>query len=232
MKGKFSERLLVGVTGCKEGDWKNKLKEIEQRKISKIALFLERFERYQRDKIYDSLLNSVVKKIPLVHIRHDMVKEELDFLSKNFDSTYFTIHEDHFEILEKWKGYHKNLYLEMNTDNFVSNLVKVKRIGGFCIDLSHFKVAEQKSSEDFNYVLQYRESHEYFVCNHLNGYSYEKNTDLHMVRDVKDLDYLKSLPKFLFGKWIGLEMDNSISGQLKFKKHIEKILEKNFQYLS
>lgn len=222
----FSKRIIVGITGYKDIHWQSKLKEIKKYKIVEVALFLERFKRDQRQKIYKALLNSNIKKIPLVHISNDMTKKELNFLVKHFSSKYFTIHEDSFKILKKWRGYYKKLFLEMNTDNFVSHSVKVNKIGGFCVDLAHFKVEEEKWSKEFEYIIQKRKEPNLFACNHLNGYSYKKNTDLHTIKSLKDFDYLKTLPKFLFGNKIGLECDNSISEQLKFKKYLVKMLNK------
>lgn len=220
----FSKRILVGITGFREKDWKNKLKEIDKFKITKVSLFLERFSRKQREKIYQALLDSRIKEIPLVHIRNDMKKEELAFLSKNFGSSYFTIHEDGFKIMKKWRGFYKDLYLEMNTDSFISQSVRVERIGGFCVDLSHFKIEAAKWSKEFEYIFKRRKTLHYFDCNHLNGYSPEKNTDLHRVKSLKDFDYLKTLPEFLFGDVIALEVDNSIAEQLKFKKYLSELL--------
>ncbi len=218
----FSKRILVGVTGNKNIHWQNHLKEIEEYKISKITLFLELFENNQRQNIYKALLNSNIKEIPLVHIRHDMVKEELKFLINHFNSKYLTIHEDSFDILTKWKGYYKKLFLEMNKDNFIAKNVQVEKIGGFCVDLSHFKSAQEKWSKEFEYTI--KKPKRFFACNHLNGYSYKKNTDLHTIDKLSDFDYLKTLPKFLFGKVIAIEVFNSISEQLKFKEYILKIL--------
>ena len=224
----FSKRIFVGITGNKDVHWKQKLKEIDELKISKIALFLQRFNKNQRDNIYKSLLSSEIKEIPLVHIRHDMEKDELLFLLKNFGSYYFTIHEDSFNILNKWWGFYKKLYLEMNTDNFVSNSVRVSKIGGFCVDLSHFKVEQEKWSKEFDYILKRRNISRYFACNHLNGYSYDKNTDLHTIESLNDFDYLKSLPQFLFGNIIGIETENSIPEQLQSKEYVVKSLNKIF----
>ncbi len=228
VKRNFSKRILVGITGFREKDWKSKLKEVDKFEITKVSLFLERFGRRQREKIYQALLDSKIKDIPLVHIRHDMDKKELAFLAKNFGSSYFTIHEDGFRIMKKWKGFYKDLYLEMNYDGFVPSSVEVARIGGFCIDLSHFKAAATEWSEDFDYVFERRETYHYFDCNHLNGYDPKKNTDMHMVKSLKDFDYLKTLPKFLFGDIIALETDNSIAEQLKFKKYLSKLLNNLF----
>ncbi len=224
MSNNLKKRIIVSITGNENIHWQSKLREIEKHKISKVALFLTRFKKRQRINIYKALLGSNIKEIPLVHIRNDMDREELKFLNKNFNSCFFTIHENSFNILKKWKGYYKKLFLEPNFDNFISKKVKIKKIGGFCIDLSHFKVAKQKYSKEFEYVIEKRKNQSLFVCNHLNGYSFEKNIDLHTIRKLSDFNYLKTLPKFLFGKIIAIETENSISEQLKFKKYLIKLL--------
>lgn len=220
----LSKRILVSITGSREEDWKFKLAEIEKHKMKKIALFVEMFEKSQRKKIYSALLSSSVKKIPVVHIRHDMTGQEFTFLEKKFKTKCFTIHESSFKHLKKWRGFYKKLFLELNYDGVVPGNVDVGEIGGFCVDLSHFKAAEEKFSEDFLYVIERRKTRGYFKCNHLNGYSYKKNTDLHTVKKLSEFNYLKTLPEFLFGKYIALEVNNGISEQLKFKEHIVRLL--------
>ncbi len=116
----------------------------------------------------------------------------------------------------------------MNYDDVVDSFVRIKKIGGFCIDFSHFKAAEEKWSKEFEYILKRRKKSWLFGCNHLNGYSYEENTDLHTVRSLKSFNYLKTLPEFLFGQAIGIETNNSITEQLKFKKYLVKMLNKLF----
>tara|TARA_Y100000031_G_C8243281_1_gene396757 strand:+ start:516 stop:986 length:471 start_codon:yes stop_codon:yes gene_type:complete len=155
-----------------------------------------------------------------------MDKWELEFLVKNFKSKYLTIHESSFNNLKEWKGLHKKLFLEMNYDNKVFKNSKVEKIGGFCIDLSHFKASLARWTHDFEYVTKKENIHKYFKCNHINGYSKSWKKDLHTVRSLKEFDYLKTLPKFIFGKVIAIETFNGISDQLKFKKYLTKILRK------
>lgn len=216
-------KVLIGVTGNKEAHWKEKLREIDSFDITEAALFLECFELGQRKRIYEALLSSDIKKIPLVHIRNDMDKGELVFLAKNFSTKYFTIHEDSFEVLSGWDGFYKNLFLEMNADNFIPGCVNIDKIGGFCIDLSHFMVAKGRNSAEYDYIVK-RKKMPYFACNHLNGYSPERNVDMHTINDISDFDYLKALPKFLFGKVIALETDNSIAEQLRFREYLAGLL--------
>lgn len=225
----FNKRILVSLTGSTDKDWQSKLREIERFKIKEIALFLEIFrQKSQRDKICQALLKAGVKQIPLVHIRDDMTKEELKFLVNNFQTKCFAIHENHFKVLNKWQGFYNKLYLEMNYDNFINRLVDVRKIAGFCVDLSHFKAAEEKWSQEFIYIIQWQSVQNLFKCNHLNGYDYKKNIDLHTVKSLQEFDYLKTLPEFIFGDYIGLEVFNPISQQLRFKKYLVKMLNKLF----
>ncbi len=112
----------------------------------------------------------------------------------------------------------------MNKDNIVDKSVIVEKIGGFCVDLSHFKSAEEKWSKEFIYTLE-RADDKIFACNHLNGYSYRKNTDLHTIHHLREFNYLRALPEFLFGECIAIEADNSIAKQLEFKKYLLKFLQ-------
>ncbi len=224
MKKRLNKRILVSITGRKQRDWNSKLEEIKRYKIKKIALFLEMFNKEERKLIYQALFLSNIKKVPLVHIKNDMSKEELRFLKKNFKTKCFTIHESSFKDMDKWKGYYTRLFLEMNKDNRIPKDVDVSKIGGFCIDLSHFKCEQEMWSKEFLYIIKREKIHRYFKCNHLNGYDYDKNEDIHTITNLNQFNYLKTLPKFLFGKYIALETFNSIEEQLKFKEYITKLL--------
>ena len=76
--------------------------------------------------------------------------------------------------------------------------------------------------------MRSKNNKKYFKCNHLNGFRPQKITDKHSVDSVKDFEYLKTLPEFVFGNCIALEMYNSIEEQLKFKKYLSEMLNKHF----
>lgn len=222
-------KIYLGITGEKDIDWKNKIAEINKLNLKEAAVFIERFKKLQRENLYKALLKSSIKRVPLVHFRNEADKGEVRFFMENFGTRYFNIHEDSFKILDKWKGYWKNLLLEMNYDSKVAEDVKVKKIGGFCVDLSHFKAAMAKKTEEYYYTF-FRRYNIKFICNHLNGYSPSLNEDLHTITNLKDFDYLKTLPKFVFGEIIALEVENSIKEQIKFKKYITSLLNKHFDF--
>jgi len=222
----FENRILLSITGGKE-DWREKLEKLNELKIKRAALFLEGFDQAERKKIYRALLGSTLKEIPLCHVRNDMEVEEFVFLENKFKTKYFTIHESGFGFLDKWPGFKKKLYLEMNVDDYIAPKVRVEDIGGFCVDLSHLKMALTSWTKDFDYTYL-RKNKVKFDCNHLNGYDHKKNYDMHTVKRLKDFDYLKTLPKFIFSKVIALETYNPIDEQIKFKNYLKKLLRNYF----
>ena len=220
---KFSPKIYLSITGKENIDWQSKLEEINQLKIIEAAVFLESFNRKERDHLYKFLLKSSIKKVPFVHLRDDTDQKDIEFFIKNYQTQYFNIHEEHFDILDRWQGYWDKLYLEMDYNSQIDKDIKVRQIGGFCIDLSHFKAAIAQGTEEANYIFQRKDKIK-FVCNHLNGYDPVKKCDKHTVTNLKDFDYLTTLPKFVFGQIIALEMNNSIKEQIKFKEHLTKLL--------
>jgi hypothetical protein len=219
-----SKEILVGITGKNVQELKEKIIEIEKFKIKKVSLFLTFLNPIEKKKIYELLFSSNIKEIPLVHLRNDMNKKEINLFVKKFNTKCFTIHESSFKYLKKWKGFKKKLFIEFNYDNKISKKVDVDKIGGFCIDLSHFKASEERQTKEYLYILKHKNN--LFFGNHLNGYNPKTKRDMHFVNSIKNFDYLKTLPRFIFGKYIALEMFNQISEQLKYKKYLEKILKK------
>jgi hypothetical protein len=215
--------ILLSITGEKNIDWQSKLEEINELKIDRVAVFLSRFDKKERDNFYRFLLKSSIKEIPFVHLREDVSKEEMAFFVDHFRTRYFNIHEDHFPLLDNWQGYWDKIYLEMNYDSQIAKDVKVKKIGGFCVDLAHFKAAIARGTEEAYYIFLQKNKIK-FACNHLGGYSPERQEDIHLITDLKEFSYLSSLPKYVFGQVIALEVDNSIREQMKFKECLTQLL--------
>lgn len=216
-------KIYVSITGHKNADWQSKLEEINQLKIQEAAVFLECFDPEQRDQLYKFLLKSSIKYVPFVHLREDTDKQDIKFFIDNFKTQHFNIHESHFDLLNKWKPYLDKLYLEMDYNNQISKDVKVRQIGGFCIDLSHFKTSIAQGGEEAEYIFKRKDKIK-FTCNHLNGYDPVKMCDKHIITDLKDFDYLTTLPKFVFGQIIAMEVYNPIKEQIQFKEYLEEML--------
>lgn len=228
MESSFEKRVYLGITGATNVDWQSKLKEINRLKIDAVAVFLSRFDKKERDNLYRMLLKSSISKVPFVHLRDDTNADDIKFFIDNFGTHYFNIHEEHFGSLTQWQGYWDKLYLEMNFDSQIAKDVKVRQIGGFCVDLAHFKSAIARGSEEAYYVFV-RKNKIKFACNHLNGFSPKTNSDLHTITSLKDFDYLTTLPKYIFGDIIAIEVENSIREQIKFKEYLVKFLNNYFK---
>ena len=217
-------KIYPSITGNTKKELEEKIDEVNNLKIKEIPLFVQRLTKVERKVIYQLLEKSTVKRIPLVHIKNKMNLEELEYLKREFNTDYFTIHESGFDHLDKWTGFEKDLFLEMSTDDTVKDNVKVENIGGFCVDLSHYKKQKDRETIDYEYVYNRRKETQLFKCNHVSGYSPQQMTDLHFVDTVSSFDYLKELPGFVFGEVVAIEVFNSIARQLEFKKYIENLL--------
>jgi len=218
-QGKKTE-LLFGITGASILEISHKLKELKRRKISKAGLFLTRLNKECRKKTYKLLEYSSIKSIPLVHIRNDMTLDELKYLNDTFKVQFFTIHVNGLNYLPKWKGFHKKLYLEFCMNSSVPSASSIRAIGGFCIDLAHYKRSERIRSGDYYFVNRLKNDKGLFACNHISGYSYRENRDLHNAGSSTDFEYLKEIPEFLLGKVAALEVNNTIREQVRFAKQI------------
>ncbi len=218
-------KILLSITGEKSSDWAEKLKEINELGITEIAVFLSRFDKKERNNLYRLLSKSAVKTVPFVHLRDDMTKEEVKFFIDRFETGHFNVHESSFKILDQWKGCWDKLYLEMDFNDEIAKNVKVRKIGGFCVDLSHLKAAMARGEKEAYYILSKKNEIE-IACNHLNGYNQTEMKDMHYIKNLNSFDYLTTLPKYVFGKIIALEVDNPIAEQIGFREYISRLLEK------
>lgn len=97
MKGNFSKRLLIGITGKNVEEMIDKINDIDKFKIKEVSIFFGFIDYSGRKIIYERLDKSQIKEIPLVHLRHDMTREEIIFFGKKYKTRCFTIHPDHLD---------------------------------------------------------------------------------------------------------------------------------------
>lgn len=224
----FSKKIYPSITGFVNFDWQKQLGEINELKLTEVAVFLSAFDKKERNHLYKFLLKSSIKRVPLVHLRDDTNSSDIKFFAENFKTEHFNIHEPFFKILNQWNGYWEKIYLELNYNDEIPKDVDVEKIGGFCIDLSHLKTAIARGTEEVYYVSKNKDKIK-FSCNHLNGYDPINKEDKHTVTDLKEFNYLLTIPKYVFGEIIALEVYNSIREQLKFKEYLVKLLDKYFE---
>lgn len=221
----LEKRLFPCVTTNPHSSWRRKIKDAEKYNLKSVSFFPEFSKLPERKLIYPELLKSKIKHIPHLHLSDDSEKWELDLFFEKFGKRFFNIHENNFDNLKKWPGYEKYIYLEYNYNNNIpiNFSVEIKKIGGLCVDFSHFWSAKNRNSRKYAATIENAKKSR-VGCNHLNGYSYKFKRDLHFVRNLKSFDYLKEIPEKYFSQAITIEVNNSISEQLAFKKYIIKLL--------
>ncbi|MFA6322675.1 MAG: hypothetical protein WCX71_04340 [Candidatus Buchananbacteria bacterium] len=206
------------------GDWRKMVAEVKELGLKEISLFVTGVEYAERQEIYAALKKTSVKKIPHVHLRNDTKEEEIDFLVKNFKSHVFTLHYAFINDFVNSK--HKNqIFVENNNyGHGIEDINELKKLGGLCVDLSHLVLSE--TIEPQNYSDTMTAVDQYLVgCNHISDQVGDRK-NLHYVKNLSDLDYLKSIPQKCFSQYINLELGNPIKEQLELKKYIAKILAK------
>ncbi len=216
------KKVYVSLTGYDLKNFESKFRELKKFNITEVCLFLSALPHKHHKYVFEKLLHSNIKYIPLAHISHETTKVEIEFLKKNFKTKYFNIHAKSLDDLDKYIPYQKNILLETHPEVEFNEVLFLKT-GGFCIDIAHFWRAKEIQSKDYNQIMKFKNRSNLFKCNHLSGYK-EKWGDLHDIKNEKSFEYLREVPKFIFGDILAIELMDTINTQLKVKKYIEKIL--------
>lgn len=216
------KKVYLSLTGYDYATFERKFKEVQKFGINEICVFLSALNHNHHKYVLEKLLKSKIKYIPLVHICDKTTKAEIEFFKKNFKTKYFNIHNQSLFDIEKYQPHLKNILLETHPE-VVFDEIGLSKIGGFCIDVAHFWRGKEIQSKDYFQVLKFKNKKSLFKANHLSGY--KKNWgDLHDIKNEKDFEYLKDVPKFIFGDILAIEIMDTINTQTKVKKYIEKII--------
>lgn len=215
-------KVYVSLTGYDYAIFERKFREIQKFGINEICVFLSALPHQHHKFVFKQLLKSKIKNIPMVHMRDETTKAEVEFFKNNFKTKYFNVHGRNLLNIEKYEPYLKNILLETHPE-IIFDEIKLNKIGGLCIDVAHFWRAKEIQSKDYFQVLKFKNKKSLFKANHLSGY--KKNWgDLHDIKNEKDFEYLREVPKFILGNILAIEIMDTINTQMKVKKYIEKIL--------
>ncbi|MBU0898067.1 MAG: hypothetical protein ABIJ83_02890 [Patescibacteria group bacterium] len=235
-----NKKILLGLTTITPGEWRNKIKEIDKLGLKEIALFLTCVDFKERQELYRLLEKTKLINIPHVHLRADMEINELKYLNNKFKTEIFNIHTklDTVCYSINYGDFEKKIYVE-NTSEFGPIDEELEKYAGFCLDLSHWEAINldngEYSSENIkikrifekyktgvNHVSAIKSKKIFVYDNSLNKNIYRH--DVHLFSDLKDLDYVKKYKDYL-ADIISIELENSLTEQLKVKKYLEKILD-------
>jgi len=237
----MAKKIYLGLTTITPGgQWKNKVKEIDELGIKEISLFPTCLKYEERKELYKLLEATKLQTIPHVHIREeDMEDEELDYLVRRYKARVFNAHPTAgtADFIKNHQKYKDNLFIENQAligDSFESI---VKSCGGICLDLAHYESHglrdKNQGYEKFPDLLR-----RYKIgVNHLSAIKPNKidvlNTstnkivncyDSHWLDDLSEVDYVKKYEKYL-AEIISIELENPLKRQLEVKAYLEKILD-------
>lgn len=216
-------------------DWRQQFKDIKKLGLTEIPIFLTGIERAMAQEFFKFLKDSGIKKLPHIHLRHDFKEKEIEFLTKEYEVDYFTVH---FKTIGRYLNWDKNLKkrmcVEYNPDEWenakINDFEFLKEIGGICVDIGHYQGECLLNCHNTIGLFNELIANYPIPINHLNGKCFIKKQNKreeikrgHWVIDIKkDFEYLKDVPKKLFSDNIYLELKNSIPEQIIIRDYLYK----------
>ena len=223
--------ILPAITTTKGSDWRAKIKEADGLGLEEVALFPTCLDKNGREELYSLLAKSKIERIPFVHMRSDMPPEELDFLTKKYQTKVFNIHSsDQHPSLFDLSAFASMIYIENTICLFQEE--EIKKFAGLCIDFSHLendRILQPEKYKRFCEII----SHFTVGCNHISVIQRKAHFDesvsenrvsSHFMDNLSELDYLKNYPLEYFSKYIALELENDLATQLKARDYIFDLL--------
>lgn len=211
----FKMKIYPTITTIYEGEWKNKIKEVNELGIEEICVFPTNIEKEERKELYKSIKESSIKKVPFVHLRSDMDIDELDFFVNEFGTEVFNIHSGNkYPLIHDYSKYKDIIFVENHYGKTDEDLVN--KFAGVCIDLAHLENTRRTSKENFEYNKDLIERHR-IGCVHISAIREEEREgryDSHTFKQLSEFDYVLDHKEYLRGI-CAIELENSIREQLK-----------------
>jgi hypothetical protein len=225
------KRVLIGLTTTAGSDWKEKTDEIRQFGMKELALFPTGLDRRGRDELYRRLEEAKVESIPHVHLRGDMIVDELRYLKSTYGTRAFNVHPaaDRYGYPIVEDPADRGMIFFENTKCLPTG-AELDTHGGLCIDFSHWECAKSIGNTGYSgfekTVRKYRTG-----CCHVSAFPLRMRSEpsalissnLHYLQDLRDLDYMADYVEYL-PDLISIELENPFRDQLIVKNYLERML--------
>lgn len=215
-------------------NWRKKVAEVKELGLEEVSLFLTLVNTKERRELFRLLRDTKISKVPFVHLRSDMTKDEIDYLIKNYHAEVFNTHtKKEFPYPIDYQRYKKMIYIENVYEPFDEN--EIKEFAGVCLDFSHLEDDKVFRPVIYKHNIEVIEKYG-CGCNHISPakkrfsflekgeVKYPKEQHPHFLKKLSEMDYLKRYPAKYFSKFMALEMENSIKEQLEARDYILKLL--------
>jgi len=234
-----NKKILLGLTTITTGEWRNKVKEIDELGLKEIALFPTCLNFKERQELYLLLEKTKLESMPHVHIREeDFTENEIKYLMDKWGTEVFNMHvrKKTQQFIDKLGDFKKNFFVE-NTDVIQDNFEAIaKQIGGICLDLAHWedyghlrRIKEYEALDELVKKYKIGVNHVSAIKKELTVF-HERLTgedfymlNSHDLSDLSELDYVKKYKNYL-ADIISIELENPLKRQLEVKEYLEKII--------
>lgn len=212
-----------------KGDWREKIAEAKKLNLTEVCFFPTVLSQAERAEAYQLLERTKIFHIPLVHLKNDMIADEIKYFQTKFKTKFFNIHSENSEHKFSYdlSDYAEFIYIENQRVEFSE--AELKKYAGICLDVSH--LANQQLGND--------KIHDYFVnllgkypcgCAHISAIIKKsgiffglRSYSRHVFKNLTEFDYLLDYKKFL-PEVLALEVENSIVEQIEAQKYISNLL--------
>jgi len=223
MKKQF--KFFPGLTTTPGSDWKEKIKEIDQIGLKEVALF-PTYLKEDRKEFYELLEKSPLESAPLVHLRGDMERWEIDLFLKRFKTEKFNIHYNEAEFLENNPDLKEMTYVENGVigNEFYQLL---DNCAGLCLDATHYYnegvILNRSYYNNFDEVMK---KYQIGFC-HVGAIKDKPNSkggfEGHYLDNLSEFDFLKKLKPYL-AQDLAIELENSFEKQVGMADYLNKLL--------
>ena len=230
-------KILPTITTITPGKWRDKIAEVKKFKLKEVAVFPTCLNREARKEFFSLLKETVVKRIPFVHLRSDISLEEIDYLVRVYKTEAFNIHtKREYPSLQDCGPYRKIIYIENTYEPFDEE--EIKEFGGICLDFSHLENDRLFRRKVYEHNIKVIKKYP-CGCNHVGPakdfacldreLGNIDNQRPHFLKKLSELDYLKRYPSSYFSPLTALELENSIEEQLEVKKYISALVKNKYE---
>ncbi|MCX6808435.1 MAG: hypothetical protein NTW50_02090 [Candidatus Berkelbacteria bacterium] len=237
----MQRQLLPGITTTPGSDWHSMLEvELPALGLTEVSVFMTGLKsREKRSSFYDQFLQIGKKQkitVPFVHAVAEMESSEYLFWMYHFKTEYFVLHSElQYKRNSESTNFLEGQILIENSIPWIDD-EEAERHAGYCFDFAHG--ATDRLTRPHVYAQSVKHAltaaSKGTLCNHISGFSganyfIHKPTgliryDLHHLRSLRDLDYLQGFGSELFGKFLALEVEDSLTRQLEAIEYIKYLL--------
>lgn len=229
-------KILPTITTIIPNLWRDKINEINSLGLSEVAVFPTCLGPDERRELYGLLEQSNLERIPFMHLREeDMLEDELDYLVRRWGLERCNIHPREAILEETYLSKYRRIIYVENSADFLDEKF-LQGFAGLCVDFSHLENDRRLRPESYEQVKRLTLKYE-VGCGHVSAiYPKERlkrldgsdevrvRFDGHYAESPECFDYLKIYPREMHPPIIAIELENSLTEQLGFKKHILEIL--------